>query len=116
MQWVTGVCVVAACLVPALAVEKITASVSVVRGPVNGVLITRNGETLAVYGDPRPQPALAKIVVFTHQRRDVAWAGRQMMARGAAGVAPEAERDLFTNVGAFWDQYRRKRFHDYANQ
>jgi hypothetical protein len=34
-------------------VEKITAGVSVVHGPVNGVLMQRNGETLAIYGDPR---------------------------------------------------------------
>jgi glyoxylase-like metal-dependent hydrolase (beta-lactamase superfamily II) len=99
-----------------LPVEKVTASVSVVRGPVNGVLIRRNGETLAVYGDPRPAPARAKMVLFTHHRRDVVWAGRQMVLSGAAGVAPEAEKNLFTGVAEFWEQYRTKRFHDYANQ
>src|SRR5262249_42213273 len=36
--------------------------------------------------------------------------------QGAAGVAPEAEKSLFTGVAGFWDQYRSKRFHDYANQ
>ena len=86
------------------------------RGPVNGVLIERNGETLAVYGDPRPQPARAKMVLFTHHRRDVVWAGREMVGKGAAAVAPEAEKELFTDVAEFWEQYRTKRFHDYANQ
>ena len=56
------------------------------------------------------------MVLFTHHRRDVVWAGRQMVAQGAAGVAPEAEKNLFTNVADFWEQYRTKRFHDYANQ
>jgi glyoxylase-like metal-dependent hydrolase (beta-lactamase superfamily II) len=36
--------------------------------------------------------------------------------RGAAAVAPEAEDDLFTNVGDFWSRYRTARFHDYQNQ
>ena len=40
-------------------VEKITDEVTVVHGPVNGVLIERRGETLAIYGDPRPEPAKA---------------------------------------------------------
>jgi glyoxylase-like metal-dependent hydrolase (beta-lactamase superfamily II) len=97
-------------------VEKIAAGVSVVSGPVNGVLVERNGETVAIYGDPRPQPAHAKMVLFTHHRRDVVWAGRELVAKGASGVAPEAEKNLFTDVAAFWEQYRTKRFHDYANQ
>ena len=60
-------------------VEKITDEVSVVHGPVNGVLIQRPGETLAIYGDPRPEPAMARQVLFTHYRRDVVWAGRRLV-------------------------------------
>jgi hypothetical protein len=60
-------------------VERITANVSVVRGPVNGVLIQRNGEALAIYGDPRPEPGKARRVLFTHHRRDVVWAGRLLV-------------------------------------
>src|SRR5690242_2165746 len=97
-------------------VEKITAGVSVVRGPVNGVLIERNGETLAIYGDPRPDPGKARQVLFTHHRRDVVWAGRLLVERGAAAIAPEAEKALFTDVAQFWDRYRTPRFHDYPNQ
>jgi len=97
-------------------VEKITASVSVVHGPVNGVLIQRNGEALAIYGDPRPEPGKAQRVLFTHHRRDVVWAGRRLVERGAEAVAPEAEKALFTDVGQFWERYRAARFHDYANQ
>jgi glyoxylase-like metal-dependent hydrolase (beta-lactamase superfamily II) len=97
-------------------IEKLTSSVSVVRGAVNGVLIQRNGETLAIYGDPRDNPAKARQVLFTHHRRDVAWAGRLLVERGAEAVAPEAEKAQFTNVAQFWDKYRTARFHDYVNQ
>jgi len=100
----------------ALAVEPITAEVSLVPGPVNGVLIRRQGETLSIYGDPRKQPAAAKTVFFTHHRRDVVWAGRKLVGGGARAVAPEAEKELFTGVAGFWEQYRSKRFHDYGNQ
>lgn len=97
-------------------IEKITADVRIVRGPVNGVLIERGGETLAIYGDPRPKPANVRQVLFTHHRRDVVWAGRRILERGAAAVAPEAEKTLFTDVAEFWNRYREARFHDYENQ
>ena len=97
-------------------VEKIAAGVSVVRGPVNGLLIQRSGETLAIYGDPRPEPVMARHVLFTHHRRDVVWAGRRLVEQGAKAVAPEAEKALFADVGPFWERYRTARFHDYANQ
>jgi glyoxylase-like metal-dependent hydrolase (beta-lactamase superfamily II) len=121
MSWKSVVLFVATVPVPPAAaqplpVENITADVSVVHGPVNGVLIQRNGETLTVYGDPRPEPAKARQVLFTHHRRDVVWAGRRPVERGAEAVAPEAEKTLFTDVGAFWEHYRIARFHDYANQ
>ena len=46
------------------------------------------------------------------------WSGRagRWSRRARPAVAPEAEKDLFTGVAEFWDQYRTKRFHDYANQ
>src|ERR1700720_3935668 len=97
-------------------VEKLTASLSVARGPVNGVLIQRHGETLAVYGDPRPNPTRANQVLFTHHRRDVVWAGRAMVEHGAKAIGPEAEKPLFDGAAQFWDHYRTARFHDYADQ
>jgi glyoxylase-like metal-dependent hydrolase (beta-lactamase superfamily II) len=99
-----------------IVVEKLTASLSVARGPVNGVLIQRNGETLAVYGDPRPNAARSKQVLFTHHRRDVVWAGRAMVEHGAAAVGPASEKAFFDGATQFWDHYRTARFHDYANQ
>ena len=96
--------------------EKITRSVSVVRGPVNGVLLQRSGETLAIYGDPRQDPVKARQVLFTHHRRDVVWAGRRLVEQGAEAVGPQMEKPLFMGVGEFWEHYRSARFHDYANQ
>jgi glyoxylase-like metal-dependent hydrolase (beta-lactamase superfamily II) len=94
--------------------ENITPSVSVVRGPVNGVLITKNGKTLAVYGDPREKSVHADKVLFTHHRRDVAWAGCAMVEQGAEAVYPAAEEQMFSGVAAFWAKYSQ--FHDYSNQ
>lgn len=99
-----------------MAVEKLATDVSLVRGPVNGVLIQRGGEILAVYGDPRPKPAAVHQVLFTHHRRDTAWAGQGLVNRGATAVGPADEKALFEDVAAFWEQYRTKRFHDYSNQ
>ena len=98
------------------AIKKVSASVSVVHGPVNGVLIQRQGAVLAIYGDPRPDPGKVQQLLFTHHRRDVVWAGRRLAERGAAVAAPEAEKALFSNVADFWSRYRRDRFHDYQNQ
>jgi glyoxylase-like metal-dependent hydrolase (beta-lactamase superfamily II) len=120
MSWKSLILLIAGVLPASTAekfpVEKITAGVSVVRGPVNGVLIQRNGNTLAIYGDPRPKPVKANQVLFTHHRRDVVWAGRKLVEQGAKAVAPEAEKALFADVGPFWDHYKTARFHDYANQ
>jgi len=97
-------------------IEKVTAGTAVIHGPVNGVLIQRNGDMLAIYGDPRPKPAKASRVLFTHHRRDVVWAGRRLVEQGATAIGPESERTLFDGVGPLWERYRTTRFHDYANQ
>jgi glyoxylase-like metal-dependent hydrolase (beta-lactamase superfamily II) len=98
----------------AIAAENITPTVSVIPGPVNGVLITKSGKTLAIYGDPRTKPALVDKILFTHHRRDVVWAGRAMVAAGAEPVYPSAEEPLFTAPEQYWAKYSQ--FHDYANQ
>jgi glyoxylase-like metal-dependent hydrolase (beta-lactamase superfamily II) len=92
------------------------ADVSVINGPVNGVLIHRGGKTLAVYGDPRAKPEKVEKVLFTHARRDVVWAGRVMVANGAEAVVPEQEKQFFTDPGQFWEHYWTARFHDYHPQ
>lgn len=96
-------------------VERLAPSVELVRGPVNGVLLRGGGKTLAVYGDPRPA-ARAEQVLFTHNRRDVVWAGRALVDDGAAAVVPAAEADSFAQAPRFWEQLLAARFHDYAQQ
>jgi glyoxylase-like metal-dependent hydrolase (beta-lactamase superfamily II) len=97
--------------------ETLTPNATVIHGPVNGVRIRGAGETLVVYGDPRPNPPAAERVLFTHSRRDVVWAGRSLVERGAQAIVPAAEKPMFTDVAAFWQQfYTKGRFHDYANQ
>jgi glyoxylase-like metal-dependent hydrolase (beta-lactamase superfamily II) len=96
------------------AAERITDSISFIPGPVNGVLISRNGKTLAIYGDPREKSGRAEKVLFTHHRRDVAWAGRGMVEQGAEPVYPASEEQLFIGVPTFWAKYSQ--FHDYADQ
>ena len=80
-------------------------------GPVNGLLV--RGRVL-VYGDPTGALKSVPYVLFTEARRDVAWAGAPLAARGAAAVVPERERELFENPGAFWTAYETGRFHDYS--
>ncbi len=98
-------------------VETLTSNATVVRGPVNGVLIRRNGKALAVYGDPRENAPAVERVLFTHGRRDVVWAGRGLVRRGAEAVVPAGDKAMFTDVKSFWEKYfETGRFHDYANQ
>ncbi len=80
-------------------------------GPVNGLLVR---DKVLVYGDAAGRVKAPRYVLFTHARRDVVWAGAPVVARGASAVAPERERALFENPGAFWTEYETRRFHDYS--
>jgi glyoxylase-like metal-dependent hydrolase (beta-lactamase superfamily II) len=97
-------------------VEVVAGGLTVIRGAVNGALIERDGKRLAVYGDPRAHPGRVEAVLFTHHRRDVAWAGRALVAAGARAIVPEAEVPEFAGVETFWSGFRRARFHDYAQR
>ena len=96
--------------------EEVVKDLQVVHGAVNGALLQRGGKTLAFYGDPRENRAAADMVLFTHHRRDVVWAGRTLVASGAQAVVPKAELAEFSEVHKFWSEFERKRFHDYAQQ
>ncbi len=85
-------------------------------GAVNGVFVERNGKTLVVYGDPKAEIKKADMVLFTHFRRDVIWAGRGLIEKGALAVAPAAQKPYFTKGDSIWSKFARTRFHDYANQ
>lgn len=83
----------------------------VLPGPVNGLLIQQQ---ILVYGDAGARLQSASHVLFTHARRDVAWAGARLVARGAAAIVPERERALFEDPAAFWANYENARYHDYS--
>jgi glyoxylase-like metal-dependent hydrolase (beta-lactamase superfamily II) len=85
----------------------LSASVGVIAGPINSVLIGKGKQKLAVYSDPKGQ---AESVLLTHFRRDVCCA-----AIGTRSViAPAAERDLIAEPAAFWQAFEKDRYHDYA--
>ena len=96
--------------------EVVARGLTVVHGAVNGALIERSGKLLAVYGDPRDHPRPVEMVLFTHHRRDVVWAGCPLVRSGARAVVPEAEIALFSGVQTFWSAFHRERFHDYAQR
>ncbi len=83
-------------------------------GPVNSLAVEAGGSRVVFYGDP--SGAAAEAVLFTHHRRDVVWAGRGQAAGGAETYGPAAERALFEEPRAYWEQFRSARFHDYAQQ
>jgi glyoxylase-like metal-dependent hydrolase (beta-lactamase superfamily II) len=97
-------------------VKSFGSDVSVVLGPVNGVLIRQGGKTLAIYGDPREAPGKAEKVLFTEGRRDVVWAGRGLVSGGAEAIVPAGDQAMFTGAAEFWEQFQTARFHDYKNQ
>ena len=111
------------CLLPVLTLtlglhagESLTSHVQFESGPVNSVRISADDQVVVVYGDPADEPKPANHVLLTHHRRDVAWAARELVAGGAALIAPEAEKDLITDPQAYWDNFTTARVHDYAQQ
>ena len=96
--------------------ETLSPRVTISRGAINGVCIERSGHRLVIYGDPQECWKTADMVLFTHSRRDVAWAGRALVEGGAVSVVPEREAEQFSKVEDFWTSFWDKRFHDYAQQ
>lgn len=96
--------------------QRITESLRVSKGAVNGVTVTRNGHNLVVYGDPEKRLRKADMVLFTHHRRDVIWAGRDLVMNGSQAIIPFLEKPYFTDVDSIWNDYSRARFHNYYCQ
>jgi glyoxylase-like metal-dependent hydrolase (beta-lactamase superfamily II) len=96
--------------------EALSPSVTISPGAINGVCIERDGHRLVIYGDPQECWKTAEMVLFTHSRRDVVWAGRAMVENGAKSVMPAAEAEQFSKVEEFWTSFWDKRFHDYTQQ
>ncbi len=97
-------------------IVRLSPHVSVHQDTVNGVFIQKNGRTLVIYGDPSGSLQQVDKVLFTHSRRDVVWAGRNLVENGAESVVPAGEADKFTKVDHFWSSFATRRFHDYAQQ
>ena len=85
-------------------------------GGTNGASVTRDGARIVFYGDPVGDWQEVERIFWTHHRRDVAWAGLQLVGDGIPVVAPAAELPLIENAEAFWSEFRGTRFHDYAQQ
>ncbi len=108
--------VMTACVCRAGDQEVLASGITVDRDAVNGVCIERDDHRLVVYGDPAQTWKTADMVLFTHARRDVAWAGRALVQSGAQSIVPAGEAEQFTEVADFWTSFWEKRFHDYAQQ
>jgi len=96
--------------------QKISQSVRISSRAVNGVFIERNGKTLVVYGDPKDEIEKAEMVLFTHFRRDVVWAGRNLVQKGSHSVVPAGEKAYFTRGDSILTKFAVTRFHDYYCQ
>ncbi len=90
--------------------------VSLIPGSINGVVIEKDDAQLVIYGDPSGKIKKADMVLFTHSRRDVVWAGRELVGNGATAVVPESDVERFNNVEQFWNDFTISRFHDYTQQ
>jgi glyoxylase-like metal-dependent hydrolase (beta-lactamase superfamily II) len=96
--------------------EVLSPSVTLSSGAVNGVCIERGGHRLIIYGDPQGCWKTADLVLFSHSRRDVVWAGRALVENGAKSVVPAREAGQLTGVEEFWTSFWDKRYHDYTQQ
>jgi glyoxylase-like metal-dependent hydrolase (beta-lactamase superfamily II) len=101
---------------PARAAGEQSTLVGVVQGAINGACIERNGHRAIVYGDPQQRWKTADMVLFTHSRRDVVWAGQSLVQNGAQCIVPAGEVEQFTEAEKFWTQFWDKRYHDYAQR
>lgn len=112
--WAPSLLAVCAGAAQSAGVEQLANGLSLVRGPVNGARLEAGGKSLAFYGDPRENPPGADKVLFTHVRRDVAWAARALIEGGAVAVAPEKEASALLEPQAFWRRFEQGRFHNYS--
>lgn len=97
-------------------VQELSPRVSLCRDSVNGVFIESQGQVLVIYGDPAGRLEKAQKVLFTDSRRDLVWAGRSLVDKGAESVVPVNQVDKFAKVDDFWSAFVKNRYHDYDQQ
>jgi len=98
------------------AAEKIVPGCRFVEGPINGVLLERDGRRLAVYGWQEDDAKNIDHVVLPHGRRDLVWNARAAASQGAQVVAPAGGHHSLQRPGEYWNAFITARFHDYAQQ
>lgn len=96
--------------------QNISPGVRLISGAVNGVTVNKNGKNLVIYGDPESTVKKADMILFTHFRRDLIWAGYDLVKQGSHAVVPSGEKAYFTRGDSIWSEFISTRFHDYNNQ
>ena len=96
--------------------DNLSPGVKVQAGAVNGVVVARHGKKLVIYGDPGNNIKNADMLLFTDFRRDVIWAGKDLVKNGSYTLAPEGEKQYFEASDSIWTKYNLTRFHDYYCQ
>jgi glyoxylase-like metal-dependent hydrolase (beta-lactamase superfamily II) len=96
--------------------SRISPHLEWIQGDINGAFIRSGTKRLVFYGDPAGVLSKAEMVLFTHARRDVVWAGRDLVREGAEAVVPRGEAAFFTRVDSCWNDFRESRYHDYSQQ
>lgn len=104
------------CVSSSVGAEKITPHLDFTRGPVNGVLIERDGARLAVYGWNGNARGNVEHVLLAHGRRDVVGSAKSLVKEGATAIAPARELYGLQKPGDFWNTFVKSRFHDYGQQ
>ncbi|MEF8984259.1 MAG: MBL fold metallo-hydrolase [Bacteroidales bacterium] len=89
--------------------QEISDHVSIMKGHVNGVQISKNGNRLVVYGDPSGESEKTDYVLFTHNHRELIETGRKLVVNGARTVAPAGEAGNIEQPDRFWKTYIEKR-------
>jgi glyoxylase-like metal-dependent hydrolase (beta-lactamase superfamily II) len=96
--------------------SEISPNLTLIRGDINGAIIKSGRNSLVVYGDPAQVLPSAEMVLFTHARRDVIWAGKDLVMKGAKAIVPSNVSNLFTRIDSFWNDLKGSRYHDYNQQ
>ena len=96
--------------------ENIARGVDFTAGAVNSVHLRGTSKSAIVYGVANDAVPDVDLILLSHHRRDVLWAARPVVEAGAKAIAPLSEKSLIEKPEEFWEEFRTKRFHDYAQQ
>lgn len=87
-----------------LSAQVLPKEVTLLPGPVNGLVYRQGGRIALFYGDPTGRLAQPDVIFLTHCRRDLNWAADRFLDAG-------------NELSPFWPALlRERRLHDYENQ